>query len=111
MNTFKIKSLGIGKDKLFIELEPFKIITIPKNYTKKLKNASIKDLEEFEIIGDGVGIHFPKIDEDIGVEGIVKDFLKEKIDIPFSIYEKIEALSKKYNLSKEKILEKALERL
>ena len=111
MNTFKIKSVGIGKDKLFIELTPYKIITIPKNYTKKLQTASIKDLEEFEIIGDGVGIHFPKIDEDIGVEGIVKDFIKENIKIPISLYEKLVNLSKKYKLPKEKILEKALERL
>jgi len=94
MNTFKIKSIGIGKDKIFVELKPFKIITIPKNYTKKLQNASIKDLEEYEIIGDGIGIHFPKIDEDIGVDGIVKDFLKEKIEIPFEIYEKLNFLSK-----------------
>ena len=111
MNTFKIKSIGIGKDKLFIELSPFKIITIPKNYTKKLKEASIKDLEEYEIIGDGIGIHFSKINEDIGVEGIIRDFLKEKIEVPFSIYEKLNNLSKKYNLPKEKILENALERL
>ncbi len=111
MNTFKIKSVGIGKDKLFIELTPYKIITIPKDYTKKLQNASMKDLEEFEIIGDGVGIHFPKIDEDIGVEGIVKDFIKEKIKIPIHLYEKLTDLSQKYKLPKEKILEKALERL
>jgi len=109
MNTFKIKSIGIGKEKLFIELTPHKIITIPKNYTKKLQNAKIQDLEEFEIIGDGVGVHFPKIDEDIGVEGIVNDFLKEKISVPFSIYDKLNTLSKKYNLPKEKILQKALE--
>ena len=111
MNSFKIKSVGIGKDKLFIELIPYKIITVPKNYTPKLKNASIQDLEEFEIIGDGIGIHFPKIDEDIGVNGVVKDFLKENLKISASLYEKLNLLSKKYKLPKEKILEKALERL
>ena len=111
MNTFKIKSVGIGKDKIFIELIPYKILTIPKNYTPRLKNASLKDLEEFEIIGDGIGIHFPRIDEDIGIEGIVRDFIKENIQIPLPLLEKLDYLSRKYNLSKEKILEKAIEKL
>lgn len=70
----KIASIGIGHSKLFVELESGKIIIVPLNYTKKLSNAKLLDLLDYKIIGNGAGIHFPKIDEDISLAGILKDF-------------------------------------
>ena len=77
MNTLqenRIESVGIGHKNLFIELENGKILKVPRTYTKKLSNARILDLIDYRIIGGGIGIHFPAIDEDISLQGILQDF-------------------------------------
>jgi len=76
MNTLekdKIESIGIGHKNIFVELKGGKIIKVPLTYTKKLSNAKLFDLIDYKIIGDGVGIHFPRIDEDISLSGILKE--------------------------------------
>lgn len=34
-------------------------------------NAKKQELENYELIGDGEGIHWPDLDEDISIEGIL----------------------------------------
>ena len=80
MNTLeenRIASVGIGRKNLFIELENGKIIKIPRSYTKKLSNAKLLELLDYAIIGDGIGIHFPTIDEDISLQGILQDLVNK----------------------------------
>jgi hypothetical protein len=73
MNTL-IKSVDFGNEKMYIELNSNKILTIPYSYTKKLKKASIRELQEYRLIANGIGIHFIKLDEDISLQGIFKDY-------------------------------------
>jgi hypothetical protein len=73
-NKILIKSIGLGMDKLFIELTSNNIMTIPYTYTKKLQNATFEELNDYRLIGNGIGIHFEKLDEDISINGILKDF-------------------------------------
>jgi len=60
-----------AKDKIYIHLNSDDILTIPYSYTKKLENSSSDDLSEYRLIAGGIGINFPKIDEDISLEGII----------------------------------------
>lgn len=46
-------------------------IKVPLEFYPSLKNATKKQRNHFEIIGLGTGIHWPDIDEDLSVEGIV----------------------------------------
>ena len=46
----------------------------PSSY-KRLKNADTKSLLQFEIIGDGTGIHCPILDEDLCLKGFLIDEL------------------------------------
>ena len=116
MNTlnhkYLIKSVGIGKDKIFVELIPEKIVTIPLNYTEKLKKANIKQLENFRIIGNGVGIYFEDIDEDISVDGIVKDFIdnyqKIVVTLPNDIVSKLDEYAVIHHYSIDEVIHNAL---
>jgi len=116
MNTlnhkYLIKSVGIGKDKIFVELYPTKIVSIPLTYTKKLSQATIKELENYRIIGGGIGIHFEDIDEDISVDGIVKDFLENYeeiiITLPTQIISKIDNYAIIHNYSRDEVIKNAL---
>ena len=73
-NKSLIKSVGFGDDKMYIELNTSRVLTVPYTYTKRLENATSKQLKNYRLIANGVGIHFPDIDEDISVEGIIRDF-------------------------------------
>lgn len=40
-----------------------------------LKNATEEQLNKFELIGKGIGVHWPLIDEDLSLKGFLKDEL------------------------------------
>ncbi|MDY0321516.1 MAG: DUF2442 domain-containing protein [Arcobacteraceae bacterium] len=69
MNT-SITRVDFG-DKIYIYLKSSDILTIPYNYTKKIQNAKKEQLTNYRIIGDGIGVHFEDIDEDISLNGII----------------------------------------
>ncbi|QHG91071.1 DUF2442 domain-containing protein [Sulfurimonas sp. CVO] len=69
MNT-SITRVDFG-DKIYIYLKSSDILTIPYSYTKKIQNTKKEQLLNYRIIGDGIGIHFEEIDEDISLSGII----------------------------------------
>lgn len=46
-------------------------ISMPLIWYPRLLNSNKQERENYELIGDGEGIHWPDIDEDISVEGIL----------------------------------------
>ncbi|MEE8121026.1 MAG: DUF2442 domain-containing protein, partial [Anaerolineales bacterium] len=46
-------------------------ISVPLAWFPRLLHASVQQRNEFELIGDGEGIHWPAVDEDISVRGLV----------------------------------------
>lgn len=110
-NRILIKSVGFGTQKMYIELNSQKVLTVPYSYTQKLKDANPEDLHEFRLIGNGIGIHFDKIDEDISVEGIIRDFGNEvkriNISVEASFLDKADMYAKEHNMSRSALLQKA----
>lgn len=58
-------------DRIYIYLDSKDVLTIPYDYTHKIKTASAEALKNYRLIGNGVGIHFEDIDEDISLRGII----------------------------------------
>lgn len=46
-------------------------ISVPLWWSWRLSDATIAHRNNFEFIGDGLGIHWPDIDEDISVQGML----------------------------------------
>lgn len=46
---------------------------------KLLKGADKEQLLQFELIGDGIGIHWPLLDEDLSLKGFLQDELRKLI--------------------------------
>jgi hypothetical protein len=67
----KIERLEFG-DRIRVCLDSGDVLVIPYDYTSRLSRASKESLREYRLIGGGRGIHFPEIDEDISLEGIVR---------------------------------------
>ncbi len=66
-------------NKISIHLSSGDVLTIPYSYTPKLKSATKDQLKEYRLIAGGIGIHFPKIDEDISLKGIIQYKLSHEL--------------------------------
>ena len=77
----RITSLVVSpeRDKIFIHLNTnLTFVTPTKNYSG-LRNASIKRLKNYRLVGDGVGISWPDLDEDLSLKGFLKEYLSQKV--------------------------------
>ena len=110
-NRFLIKSVGFAEDKMFIELNTSRVLTVPYSYTQKLQNATDKERKNDRLIAGGIGIHFEDIDEDISVEGIIRDFGNESKRINISVQANFLDIADKYakehHLSRSALFQKA----
>jgi len=77
MNT-SIQSLEFA-DKIYVHLKSEDILTIPYSYTEKLQLANKEQLQNYRLIGGGIGIHFEAIDEDISLRGIIDYKLQNEL--------------------------------
>ncbi len=77
MNT-SIQSLEFA-DKIYVHLKSEDILTIPYSYTEKLQLANKEQLQNYRLIGGGIGIHFEAIDEDISLKGIIDYKLQNEL--------------------------------
>ena len=58
-------------DELIVSLVDGRTLTVPLVWFPRLAAATTTQLWNYEILGDGEGIHWPEIDEDLGVEGLL----------------------------------------
>lgn len=56
---------------LFVFLTDGRSLSVPVVWFPRLASASPSQRENYEFIADGVGIHWPDLDEDISVEGLL----------------------------------------
>ncbi len=110
-NRTLIESVGFGNDKMYIELNTNRVLTVPYSYTKRLANATLAELKEYRLIANGIGIHFEKIDEDISLEGIIRDFGNEtkriNISVSANFLDMADQYAKEHHISRSALLQKA----
>ena len=58
-------------DAIIVELVDGRTISAPLVWFPKLSQASKEQLNHWELLGDGEGIHWPEIDEDLSVAGLL----------------------------------------
>ena len=62
----------VTEDELIVSLVDGRKLSAPLAWYPRLLHASIEERNEWELIGDGEGIHWPRIDEDLSVSGILR---------------------------------------
>ena len=67
----RITDVTVTDDTLSVDLEDGRSIAIPIGWYPRLAYGTPEDRMTFQISGAGYGIHWPELDEDIGVEGIL----------------------------------------
>jgi hypothetical protein len=67
----RIKSVRVTNDEIIADLFDGRVISVPLAWSWRLSEATPKQRAKFRLIGAGQGIHWPEVDEDISVEGML----------------------------------------
>jgi len=67
----RIKNISVTEDTITAQLIDGRIISVPLAWSWRLAEATPKQRANWRIIGDGHGVHWPDIDEDISAEGML----------------------------------------
>jgi Protein of unknown function (DUF2442) len=70
-NSFA-KRVWFEDDSLWVELKNGQTLITPLSFFPRLMAATEEQRAKFFISGDGQGIHWRELDEDISVEGLLK---------------------------------------
>lgn len=66
-----IQEVSVTEDTLTVELADGRTLSAPIAWYPRLQHASTAERENLSVIGDGHGIHWPDLDEDISAENLV----------------------------------------
>jgi hypothetical protein len=67
----RIQGLRVSDDQLTAELTDGRTISVPLGWYPRLLHGTKKERSHFRLIGQGRGIHWPDLDEDISVENLL----------------------------------------
>ncbi len=71
LQDVRIKDITVTEDTITAQLTDGRGISVPLVWSWRLSEASPKQRANYRIIGDGQGVHWPDIDEDISAEGML----------------------------------------
>lgn len=67
----RVKDVAVTDELITFHLVDGRVISVPLAWSWRLSEATPAQRNHFEIIGDGHGVHWPEVDEDISVEGML----------------------------------------
>jgi hypothetical protein len=67
----KIKDIEVTDELIAAHLTDGRTISVPLVWSWRLTEATPEQRANYELIGDGDGVHWPDIDEDISGEGML----------------------------------------
>ena len=67
----KVKTVSVTEESILFELMDGRAVSVPLAWSWRLSEATPEQRENFEILGDGQGVHWPDIDEDLSAQGML----------------------------------------
>ena len=66
------KNVRVTDRTLVVELRDGRVVSVPLAWYPRLAEGSRAERRRWELLGLGIGIHWPDLDEDISVEGLLQ---------------------------------------
>src|SRR6266545_8109354 len=66
-----VQDVTVTEDEIIAHLADGRVISVPLAWSWRLSEATPKQRSNFRLIGSGQGVHWPDVDEDISVEGML----------------------------------------
>jgi hypothetical protein len=79
--------VSVTTSRLNVTLVDGRTISVPLDWYPRLKHATLRERNNYELIADGYGIHWPDLDEDLSVEGILAGRKSAESPISFKIWQ------------------------
>jgi Protein of unknown function (DUF2442) len=67
----RIEDVSVTDDMITARLADGRMISVPLAWSWRLSEATPEQRARFEIIGNGSGVRWPEVDEDISAEGML----------------------------------------
>ena len=67
----RIQDVRVTEDEIIAHLADGRVISVPLAWSWRLSEATPKQRANLRLIGSGQGVHWPDVDEDISVEGML----------------------------------------
>jgi hypothetical protein len=65
------QNVQVTDDALIVDLSDGRTVSVPLAWFPRLLHGTIKERNNWRLIGEGEGIHWPDLDEDISVENLI----------------------------------------
>lgn len=65
-------AVSFAHDALVVEIDDGRTVSAPLEWFPSLRAATAAQRENFRLIGGGIGIHWPDLDEDLSVRGLLQ---------------------------------------
>lgn len=88
MSGHEAYAIGVDfrDEKVVVRLADGRDIAVPLTWFPRLLDAREADRKLFELIGDGEYVHWPRIDEDLSVAGILRGTHSPEMGIKRAAY-------------------------
>src|SRR5262245_45751232 len=70
-DTAAAKRVKITSDALIVELQDGRVVSIPLDWYPRLADGRLRERRKWELIGAGIGVHWPDLDEDVSIEALL----------------------------------------
>ena len=67
----RAQRVSVTEDTLTVELVDGRTVTVPVTWYPRLAHGSLAERGNWRLIGEGEGIHWPDLDEDISIDGLL----------------------------------------
>lgn len=71
LNIPTVQAIDLTDDSLSVDLSDGRTISVPLAWYPRLFHGSIEERQNWRLIGNGEGIHWNQLDEDISVKNII----------------------------------------
>ena len=71
LDEIRAVQVRISEDTFAVDLDDSRTISMPIGWYPCLAHATLDERANWRLVGAGQGIHWPALDEDIGVEGLL----------------------------------------
>ncbi len=70
--TAAAQNVRVTDHALVVELRDGRVVSVPLAWYPRLAEGSPRERRRWELLGPGIGIHWPDLDEDISIEGLLQ---------------------------------------
>lgn len=67
----RARRVQVTDDALIVDLVDGRTISVPLSWYPRLAHGSVAERSHWRFIGEGEGIHWPALDEDISIDGLL----------------------------------------